>query len=77
MKLGRLTLLLLIILIIFLMKPGAFINESKRLWEQRDRILRVTVFVLGIYLLYGFTPCTSGVCSHGNCLALVFASVLP
>ena len=54
MKFGRLTLLLLIILILFLMKPGTFISESKRLWEQRDRVLRVIVFVLGIYLLYGF-----------------------
>lgn len=48
--------LLLIILVIVVMtvyRPQRVWREVMRIWGRRDYVLRVTVVVVGIYLLYG------------------------
>ena len=54
MSMRRLLFLLLVLIIILLWKPSGAWAQSKIMWEQRDRFLRVAVFVLAIYLIYGF-----------------------
>jgi hypothetical protein len=48
-----LLLLILLIVIITVYRPRGVWREVMRLWGQRDYVLRVTVVVVGIYLLYG------------------------
>lgn len=36
-----------------LWRPSALWEQSKVVWGQRDRFLRIVVFVLAIYLIYG------------------------
>ncbi len=47
-------LLILILITIFLIYRGRGIwRELMRIWGRRDYVLKVLVFAIGIYLLYG------------------------
>ena len=48
-----LLLIILVIVVITVYRPVGVWNQAKRLWGQRDYALKVTVIVVGIYLLYG------------------------
>ena len=48
-----LLLLILLIVIVTLYRPRGVWRELMRVWGQREYVLRVTVVVVGIYLLYG------------------------
>ena len=54
MSLRRLIFVLLLLIIVLLWKPSGAWTQSKVMWEQRDRFLRVAVVVLAIYMIYGF-----------------------
>jgi hypothetical protein len=53
MKSSRWLLWLLLLLIIVLMRPSGLWQELKRMWAQRELLLRVLVVMIGIYFLYG------------------------
>jgi hypothetical protein len=53
MKSNRWLLWLLLLLIIVLMRPSGMWQEMKRMWTQRELLLRVLVVMIGIYFLYG------------------------
>ena len=53
MSLRRFLILIIIILFVVAVRPRRVWNESKQLWGQRDRILRVLVVVVIVYFLYG------------------------
>ena len=44
---------LLILTLIFLLRPRGVWGEAKRSWEQRNRILRMLVIIIAVYLVYG------------------------
>ena len=48
-----LLLIILAIVIVTVYRPRGVWREVKRLWGQRDYLLRVIVVVVGIYFLYG------------------------
>lgn len=45
--------LILILVILVVYRPRGVWREMMRMWGQREYILKVTVVVVGIYLLYG------------------------
>lgn len=50
----RFLLTVIIILLLYsVIKPAATWQEARRMWSQRDRILRVLVTVISVYFLYG------------------------
>ncbi len=53
MSIRRDFLIIVIILLVVLIKPTGFWREIKQVWAQRDRLVRVIVFVVGLYFLYG------------------------
>ena len=53
MKFRTFYLILLILILALLARPSAIWGESKRMWQARDRVLRVMVVVIVAYLLYG------------------------
>ena len=53
MSLRRFLVLLAILLLLMLWRPTALWEQGKVAWGKRDRFLRVAVFVLAIYLIYG------------------------
>lgn len=46
-------LLVVLLFLILLVKPGKLWAEMKRIWSQRDIILRLLVLIVGLYFLYG------------------------
>ena len=44
---------IIILLFYSVVKPSATWQEARRMWSQRDRILRVLVTVIVVYFLYG------------------------
>jgi hypothetical protein len=53
MNARRTFLLLLILLLVFFMRPGTMWQEGKRMWSQRELIVRLLVFMIGLYFAYG------------------------
>jgi len=53
MSIRRDFLLILIILLIFLIKPTGFWRELKLLWARREQLLRVLLVAVVLYFLYG------------------------
>lgn len=49
----KLLVVLMIVALIVMLRPTGVWGEAKRSWEQRNRILRVLIVVIGIYLVYG------------------------
>ena len=50
----RFLLTVIIILLLYsVFKPVATWQEARRIWSQRDYILRVLVTVIAVYFLYG------------------------
>jgi hypothetical protein len=54
MKLRTLLLLVMLITLAWLFKPANATAEAKRLWRQRDLMLRTLVVIILVYLVYGF-----------------------
>ena len=48
-----LLLIILVIVVVTVYRPVGVWRQVMRLWGQRDYALKVTVVVVGIYLLYG------------------------
>ena len=46
--------LLVIVLLVWLFKPSTVWRELKRMWSQRELMLRTLVVIILIYLAYGF-----------------------
>ena len=44
---------LLILALVFMLRPKGMWGEAKRSWEQRNRILRTLVVIIAFYLIYG------------------------
>ncbi|MCC9078618.1 hypothetical protein FKZ61_021195 [Litorilinea aerophila] len=53
MNMRRWLLLLLILLLVLVYKPRGLWQEFRRIYSQRDTVLKVLVFVIAIYFLYG------------------------
>ncbi len=53
MNIRRILILLMVLLIVVLARPRGVWNESRQLWGQRNRILRVLVVTVVVYFLYG------------------------
>jgi hypothetical protein len=53
MKTRTLFLLLIILGLIWLFKPANAWAEARRMWAQRELMLRTLVVVIVLYLLYG------------------------
>jgi hypothetical protein len=49
----KLLVVLLILALVFMLRPKGMWGEAKRSWEQRNRILRVLVVIIAFYLVYG------------------------
>lgn len=49
----RFLLLLTIVVILLFTRGRPLLRQIRRAWARRDYVLKVTVMVLGIYLLYG------------------------
>ncbi len=49
----KLLVVILILALVFMLRPKGVWGEAKRSWEQRNRILRVLVVMIGVYLVYG------------------------
>lgn len=49
----KLLVVLLILALIFMLRPKGVWGEAKRSWEQRNRILRMLVVIIAVYLVYG------------------------
>jgi hypothetical protein len=54
MKLRTLFLLIVLIVLIWLFKPKNAWGEVRRMWAQRELMLRTLVVIIVVYLLYGF-----------------------
>ena len=54
MKLRTVLLLIILAMLIWLFKPANAMSEAKRLWRQRDLMLRTLVVIIMIYFIYGF-----------------------
>ena len=48
-----LLLIILVIVVVTVYRPQRVWREAMRVWGRRDYVLKVTVVVVGIYLLYG------------------------
>lgn len=46
-------LFLIIVLLWFYLGPRGLWKEFRRIWSQRERVLRMLVVVIGLYLIYG------------------------
>jgi hypothetical protein len=46
-------LLIVVLFLLLLFKPGTLWAEMKRIWSQREIILRFLVIIVGLYFLYG------------------------
>ena len=53
MSIRRSLVWILLILFVVLLRPMGVWRESKQLWAQRERVVRVLVVVFGLYFLYG------------------------
>lgn len=53
MSLRSFLILIILLLFVFAIRPRRVWNESRQLWGQRNRILRVLVVVVIVYFLYG------------------------
>ena len=53
MNLRRILILIIILLLVIALRPRRVWNESKELWAQRNRVLRVAVVVVIVYFIYG------------------------
>jgi hypothetical protein len=53
MNARRIFLLLLILLLIWMMRPGQVWQEGKRIWSQRELVVRLLVIMIGLYFAYG------------------------
>lgn len=49
----RFLLLVILILVLVLYRGRGVWRELKRIWGQRDYVLKVLVLAIGIYLVYG------------------------
>ena len=50
----KLVIVIALLLLVFLLRPKGMWGELKQSWEQRNRILRVLVIMVVVYLVYGF-----------------------
>lgn len=46
-------LLIVLVLLVILYRPRGVWRDFQRVWDKRDYFLKVMVFAVGIYLLYG------------------------
>lgn len=46
-------LLIVLLFLVLLIKPGTLWSELKRMWSQREIITRLLVLIVGLYFLYG------------------------
>ncbi len=53
MSLSRIFWLLVLLLLILIFKPSGLWKEMKRIWAQRELVLRILVTVIVLYFLYG------------------------
>jgi hypothetical protein len=53
MRVRVLFLLLVLLLLIWLFKPANAWSEAKRMWSQRELMLRVLVVIIVLYMVYG------------------------
>lgn len=53
MKTRTLFLLLVLVVLIWLFKPAQVWGEARRMWRQRELMLKVLVAMIVLYLLYG------------------------
>lgn len=53
MNVRRTLFLLTILVLIWLLRPGQVWSESKRMWTQRELILRTLVVIVILYFAYG------------------------
>jgi hypothetical protein len=53
MNVRRTLFLLLVLALIWLLRPSSMWNESKRMWAQRELLLRVLVVIIVLYFGYG------------------------
>ncbi len=54
MRIRYLLLVLILLFVIFLLKPKAVWSEYKRIRSQWNTILTLLVIVVGVYLMFGF-----------------------
>ncbi|RIK45013.1 MAG: hypothetical protein DCC55_00605 [Chloroflexi bacterium] len=53
MKTRTLFLLLVLVVLLWLFKPAQVWGEARRMWRQRELMLKVLVAMIVLYLLYG------------------------
>lgn len=53
MTLRRLLFLILILLLVFVLRPSAVMSEVRRIYSQRETIWKLLTLVVFVYLLYG------------------------
>lgn len=53
MTFRRLLFVVLLILLLFVLRPSAVMNEMRRIYSQRETIWKLLTVVVFVYLLYG------------------------
>jgi len=59
-SLRRILFLLLILVVLIVLRPGAVKSEVQRIYTQRETIWRLLSFVVIVYLLYGLYTLWNG-----------------
>ncbi|MFN2203580.1 MAG: hypothetical protein ACK2UO_20455 [Caldilineaceae bacterium] len=49
----KLLIVIMILALAFLLRPRGMWGEARRSWDQRNRIMRTLVVIIGVYLIYG------------------------